>query len=158
MTRDTDVNIAGTARANFARDNGTDVVFVIHFNASASPHTARGTLEVRQIPSQVNLDEDVALIDPIISSIVAAITPFDAGANKRSFVATDTSVAFDPKLGNTADYSPIRVGYCEVEFLDNAAVDVLLNTGPNAGAVKTAIVNAICDGILLDLKAQPSQP
>ena len=155
-TRDTDVNVAGTARAHFARDNGTDVVFVIHFNASASPHSARGTLEVRQLPSQVNLDEDVALIDPIIDSIVAAITPFDPGANKRSFVATDTSVAFDPKLANTSDYHPIRVGYCEVEFLDNAAVDVLLNTGPNTAAVKTAIVEAMRDGILDDLKSQPA--
>jgi len=90
--------------------NGADVIFISHFNASSSPHTARGTLEVRQLPSQVNLDEDVALIDPIIDSIVAAITPFDAGANKRAFVATDTSVAFDPKLGNTADYHPIRAG------------------------------------------------
>ena len=148
MTRDTDVNVAGTDRAHFARDKGTDVVFVIHFNASASPHSARGTLEVRQLPSQVNLDEDVNLINPIIDSVVAAITPFDAGANKRSFVATDTSVAFDPKLENTETYHPIRVGYCEVEFLDNAQVDVLLNTGSNASAVKTAIVNAMRDGIL----------
>lgn len=158
MTRKLDENVAGTDRAHFARDNGADAVFVIHFNASAPPHSARGTLEVRQLPSQVNLDEDVGLIDPIINSIVAAITPLDAGANKRSFVATDTSIAFDPKLGNTAAYHPIRVGYCEVEFLDNAAVDVLLNTGPNATAAKTAIVNAMRDGILSDLKNQPSAP
>ena len=90
--------------------------------------------------------------------IVAAITPFDSGARKLEFFPRDTSVAFDPKLGNTAGYHPIRVGYCEVEFLDNAAVDVLLNTGPNAGAAKTAIVNAMRTGILSDLKNQPAAP
>lgn len=155
MTRDTDDNVSGTARANYVRDRGADVVFVIHFNASES-HTARGTLEVRQIPSQVNLAEDIALIDPIIDRIVAAITPFDAGANKRTAVATDTSVAFDPKLGNTEDYHPIRAGYCEVEFLDNADVDELLNTGEQTEEVRTAIVEAIRDGILHDLRNQPN--
>ena len=156
MTRDTDVNVAGTNRAHFARDNGADAVFVIHFNSSNG--SVRGTLEVRQVPSQVNLNEDFALIDPIINMIVAAITPFDSGARKLEFFPRDTSVAFDPKLGNTAGYHPIRVGYCEVEFLDNAAVDVLLNTGPNAGAAKTAIVNAMRNGILSDLKNQPAAP
>ena len=155
MTRDTDDNVSGTARANYVRDRGADVVFVIHFNAS-DEHTARGTLEVRQIPSQVNLAEDIALIDPIIDRIVAAITPFDAGANKRTAVETDTSVAFDPKLGNTAEYHPIRAGYCEVEFLDNADIDELFNTGEQTEEVRTAIVEAIRDGILLDLKTQPN--
>lgn len=116
MIRTVDENVAGTDRAHLARDNGADAVFVIHFNASAAPHSARGTLEARQLPSQVKVDENIAFIGPIISSIVTAITPLDAGANKRSSVATDTSVAFDPKLGNTTAYHPIRVGYCEVEY------------------------------------------
>jgi N-acetylmuramoyl-L-alanine amidase len=156
MTRKVDENVSGTDRAHFARDNGADAVFVIHFNSSNG--SVRGTLEVRQVPSQVNLNEDFALIDPIVNSVVAAIIPFDSGARKLEFFPRDTSVAFDPKLGNTAAYHPIRVGYCEVEFLDNAAVDVLLNTGPNAGAVKTAIVNAMRDGILNDLRNQPAAP
>ena len=104
----------------------------------------------------MNLAEDIALIDPIIDRIVAAITPFDAGANKRTAVETDTSVAFDPKLGNTAEYHPIRAGYCEVEFLDNADIDELFNTGEQTEEVRTAIVEAIRDGILLDLKTQPN--
>jgi hypothetical protein len=36
-------------------------------------------------------------------------------------------------------------------------VDILLNTGTNAGAVKTAVANAIRDGILQDLRDQPQQ-
>jgi N-acetylmuramoyl-L-alanine amidase len=155
MTRNTDNNVSGTARANYVRDRGADIVFVIHFNASTA-HTARGKLEVRQVPSQVNLAEDIALIDPIIDRIVAAMTPFDEGANKRTAVETDTSVAFDPKLGNTAEYHPIRAGYCEVEFLDNADVDELFNTGEETEEVRTAIVEAIRDGILLDLRTQPN--
>jgi hypothetical protein len=66
--------------------------------------------------------------------------------------------------GNTSDYHPIRTSYIEVEFIDFGAntavqtddlVDILLNTGPNAAAVKTAVVNAIRDGILQDLRDQP---
>lgn len=70
----------------------------------------------------------------------------------------DSAVASDVNLGNTAAYHPIRAGSCEVEFIDNPSIDTLLNTGPNAAAVAQAIINAMQDGIIDDLKRAPTAP
>ena len=93
--------------------------------------------------------------DRVIDKVVAAIKPFDAGANKRFPVSVNTSVASDQNLGNVADYSPIRAGYCEVEFITHPGVDNLINIGANSGNVKTAISEGMKDGIIEDLKEQP---
>jgi N-acetylmuramoyl-L-alanine amidase len=165
ITRTTDVSVSGRDRAYLARDNGADQLFIIHFNASDS-HTARGTLEVRQDPNLAgSLPEDIEFIDAVLDRMVPAMQPYDAACNRRAHVAKDTTVATDTYMGNEANYHPVRAGYCEVEFIDfgaqtpndrtDDAVDILLNTGPNAGAVKTAIANAMRDGIILDLKTQP---
>lgn len=76
MTRDTDLNRSGAARAAVARDDGADVIFIIHFNSQddpQNPHTARGALEVRRIGGNVNLAEDITFIDRVIDRIVPAI-------------------------------------------------------------------------------------
>ncbi|MCP5553407.1 MAG: N-acetylmuramoyl-L-alanine amidase [Akkermansiaceae bacterium] len=163
MTRTTDVNVSGQDRAARAKDNGADVIFIIHFNASDS-HTARGTLEVVRDSGNVNATEDTNLANTVIDLMIPAIRQYDTGANKRYSVVNNTAVASDTNLGNTSAYHPIRAAYCEVEFIDlgehtedtsDDLVDILLNTGPNAAAVKTAVANAIRDGILQDLRNQP---
>ena len=147
------------------RDNGADQLFIIHFNASES-HTARGTLEVRQDPNLPgSLPEDIEFIDSVLDHMVSAMQPFDAGCNRRAHVVKDTTVATDIYMGNEVIYHPVRAGYCEVEFIDfgaqtpndrtDDAVDILLNTGGNADVVKTAIANAMRDGIIRDLRTQP---
>jgi hypothetical protein len=156
MTRDADVHVSGSARARVARDNGADVIFIIHFNSQDSgphPHTARGTLEVRRTIGNVNSTEDTKFIDTVIDKIVPVIP----GGGKLDFFVFNTSVASDVNLGNTDAYKPIRAGYCEVEFIDNPAVDSVLNTGPNAAQVKQAIVNAMRDGIIEDIRTQPTE-
>ena len=163
MTRATDTSISGQDRADLAKQSGADSIFIIHFNASAA-HTARGTLEVRRTAGNVNPQEDIDFIDAALTRMVTAMQGFDAASNRRAAVVNDTSVASDTNLGNTADYFPIRAGYCEVEFIDFGAhttdqaddtVDILLNTGPNAGPIKTAIANAIRDGIIHNLRTLP---
>lgn len=157
MTRDTDINVSGQNRAFVARDNGADIIFIIHFNSDDDasngriPHQSRGTLEVRRTTNNVNSADDITLIDDIIDRIVPAILPFDQAARKRDAVIYNTAVASDDNLGNTAAYHPIRAGYCEVEFIDNPTADLLLNTGPHANAVKVEIVNAMRDGIIDNL-------
>jgi N-acetylmuramoyl-L-alanine amidase len=166
MTRETDINRPGFFRAAKARDNGADVINIIHFNASDA-HTARGTLEVYRTTSNVFPQQDTILSEGIITRMVTAMTPFDTGANHRARVVYESAVASDGNNGNTAAYCPVRTSYIEVEFIDfgaqttdlgNDAVDILLNTGPNAGAVKTAIANAMRDGILHDLRNHQPQP
>jgi N-acetylmuramoyl-L-alanine amidase len=178
MTRDTDINPSGAERAHVARDNGADILFVIHFNSDdvgdpahgRPPHRARGTLEVMRTTNNVVPQQDTDLSNRVIDRIVGALHQFgDAGANHRAQVtyADMPAVASDLNIGNTQAYHPIRVGYCEVEFIDYGAntadraddvVDILLNTGPNAAAARTAIVHAMSDGIIDDLKRQPVSP
>ena len=156
ITRTTDVNVAGAARARTARDNGADVIFIIHFNSSES-HTARGTLEVRRNAGNVNQGEDIEFINRVINKVVPAISVYDTGAKKLDHVVVNTAVASDVNLGNSTNHG-IRAGYIEVEFIDNPAIDTLLNLGPNASAVKQAIADAMRDGIIQDLKHQPTLP
>lgn len=154
LTRDGDFNVSGADRAAVARDNGADVIYIIHFNAFNG--TARGTLEVRRVQGNVNAQEDIDFIDRVLNGIVPALQVFDPGANRRAFVEVNTSVASDANLGNQANYHPVRAGYAEVEFIDNPQVDQLLNHGPNAAAIKSAISQATADAIIEDIRTQPS--
>ncbi len=157
MTRETDINVSGADRAAKARDNGADVIFIIHFNDGSPSHTARGTLEVTRDNGNVNQDEDGQFINEVIDRVVPAIQSYDSGANKRSPVVVNTAVASDINLGNTTTFHPIRAGYIEVEFIDNPVVDSLLNTGSDAQAVRTSVVEAMQQGIFEDLQTQPTQ-
>ena len=180
MTREIDENKSGEDRGHKARDNGADVLFVLHFNSDDDsgttahprvPHRSRGTLEVYRTDSNVSPQEDTGLSSDLIDCMVAAMTPFDAGANHRTRVAYGgngvggPAVSSDVYNGNTATYHPIRTAYIEGDFIDfgantaadhtDDAVDILLNTGPNAPTVKTAITDAIRDGILQNIRDQP---
>jgi N-acetylmuramoyl-L-alanine amidase len=169
MTRELDIGIRGDKRAFIARDNGADVIFIIHFNSfddGPNAHRVRGTLEVVRDTNNVHPEEDAILSNNIISRMVNAMDAYDTDANHRRPLVYDTAVASDVYNGNTANFHPIRTCYCEVEFIDFGAntavktddlVDILLNTGPNAGAVKTDVANAIRDGILQDMREQPQQ-
>lgn len=141
------------------------MIFIIHFNAFED-HTALGTLEVVRNTNNVHPEEDTALSNTIIGRMVTAMEAYDSGANHRATVVNNTAVASDLNNGNTADYHPVRTCYREVEFIDFGAnttvqtddlVDILLNTSPDAGAIKTAVANAIRDGIIQDLRDQPQQ-
>jgi N-acetylmuramoyl-L-alanine amidase len=170
MTRNDDHNVSGINRAHKARDNGADIINIIHFNSDdateddngnpRTPHRSRGTLQVTQ-HNNTNAGEDTTTSNTIISRVVTAIRGFDAAGNQRAPVATPTDVAEDLKLGNLSTFHPIRAPYIEVEFIDygantvdksDDAVDILMNTGPKAGAAKTAIAEAMKDGIIHDLR------
>ncbi|RYD38846.1 MAG: hypothetical protein EOP87_00610, partial [Verrucomicrobiaceae bacterium] len=165
MTREIDENITGSARAAVARDKGADVMNIIHFNASETK-TNRGTLEVYRTTNNTFPQQDTALSAGIITRMVAAIAPFDAGANHRARVVYNAAAASDANNGNTATYCPVRTSYIEVEFIDfggntsipeDDLVDILLNTGPNAIAVRVAVANAMAEGILHDLRTHQPQ-
>lgn len=155
MTRTTDMNVRGDERAFLARNNGADVIYIIHFNAFNNA-TVRGSLEVRRTNGNVNAQEDIDLIDRVLDDLVPALQAFDPAANRRAAVAFNAAVASDTHLGNVAAYHPVRAGYCEVEFITNVQVDQLLNHGPNAAAIRVAIANATADAIIEDIRHQPN--
>lgn len=154
MTRDGDFNLSGADRAAVARDNGADVIYMIHFNAFNG--VARGTLEVRRTDNNVNPQEDIDFMDRVLDGIVPALQGFDPAANRRAHVVVNTAVASDANLGNVANYHPIRAGYCEVEFIDNPHVDQLLNHSEHVDAIREAVSTATAIAIIEDINQQPN--
>jgi N-acetylmuramoyl-L-alanine amidase len=167
LTRKTDDNIEGHLRAKVARDHGADIFLSIHFNAFNK--TARGVETWVRFPGDnVNQAEDTSLATRIVDSVYSAIRDFDGATNNRGVKPDPTNaselqrshlaVLSDTNYANTAAFHSIRGTLCEIEFIDVPAVDVLLNTGTDAVAVKQAIIYAMRDGILYDLKHQPAAP
>ena len=167
-TRRDDRNREGWFRANVARDNGADVFVSIHFNATNKQ--ARGSEALIRGTDQVNGSEveDGRLGRCVLDGVLAGISQFDNAFSDRGVknyawsstlnknVPSSWAVLSDDSYANDDDYHPVRGTIAEIEFIDVPAVDALLNTGGNAGAVKNAVVNGMRDGILNDLIQQPA--
>ena len=131
------------------------------------------------VTNHLRPEEDTELSSNLIGRMVGAMTPYDAGVNHQAQVNYEVKdkngklligpgVSSDFNNGNTENYHPIRTAYIEGEFIDfgantpkyctDDAVNTLHNSGLNAAPVKTAIVNAIRDGIIQDMRVQPLPP
>lgn len=151
MTRTTDVNLRLADRAHVARTNHADRFLSIHLNAS-DQHNARGVeTYVRQAVDNVNLSDDRRFATKIQNAVFNAIKARDGLTKDRGVKEAKFGILRDDSLGNTAG-GHCRACLLEVEFLDVAAVDVLLNSGPNATAVRSEIARAIADAIIDDLE------
>ena len=150
MTRTTDVNLGLADRANVARTHHADRFLSIHLNASDNG-PARGTeTYVRRPLDNVNLAADKRFAAKIQTAVFNAIRSFDPATRDRGVKEAKFGVLNDQALGNTTG-GRCRACLQEVEFLDNPAVDVLLNTGTNAAAARTAIARAMAGAIIDDL-------
>ncbi len=149
MTRTSDVNLSLAKRAHVARTNHADRFLSIHFNAFNG--VSRGVeTYVRRAQDNVNLDDDRRFARRIQNAVFDVIEGFDAGSNDRGVKEEKFGVLNDASLGNT-NGGNCRACLLEVEFLDVSAVDKLLNTGPNAAAVRQSIAQAIAKAIIKDL-------
>ncbi len=138
MTRTGDVNLSLADRAHVARTNHADRFLSIHLNAS-DQHNARGVETfVRRAQDNVNLNDDRRFATNIQNAVFHAIKSVDPATNDRGVKEEKFGVLRDDSLGNTSG-GHCRACLLEVEFLDVPAVDVLLNTGPNATAVRSDI-------------------
>jgi N-acetylmuramoyl-L-alanine amidase len=149
MTRTNDVNLSLAKRAHVARTNHADRFVSIHFNAFNG--VTRGVeTYVRRAQDNVNLDADRRFARRIQNAVFDVIEGFDAGSNDRGVKEEKFGVLNDVSLGNT-NGGNCRACLLEVEFLDVPAVDKLLNTGPNAAAVRQSIAQAMAKAIIKDL-------
>ena len=149
MTRTSDVNLSLAARAHVARTNHADRFLSIHLNAFNG--VSRGVeAYVRRALDNVNLSDDKRFATNIQNAVFHAIKNADSGTHDRGVKEEKFGVLNDVSLGNTSG-GHCRACLLEVEFLDVPAVDVLLNTGPNATAVRVQIAKAIATGIINDL-------
>ena len=149
LTRTTDTNLGLGARAHVARNNHADRFLSIHLNAFNG--VSRGVeTYVRRATDNVNLEEDRRFARRIQNAVFDVIEGFDSGSKDRGVKEERFGVLNDVALGNT-NGGKCRACLLEVEFLDVPAVDRLLNTGPNAGAVRQSIAQAIAKAIVKDV-------
>jgi N-acetylmuramoyl-L-alanine amidase len=149
MTRTGDVNLSLADRAHVARTNHADRFLSIHLNAFNG--VSRGVeTYVRRAQDNVNLADDKRFAGNIQRAVFSVIHSADTGTHNRGVKEEKFGVLNDLSLGNTAG-GHCRACLLEVEFLDVPAVDVLLNTGPNATAVRKQIAKAISGAIINDL-------
>ena len=149
MTRTGDTNLSLAARAHVARDNHAHRFLSIHFNAFNK--VSRGVeTYIRRAQDNVNLEDDRRFARRVQNAVFDVIEGFDSGSNDRGVKEERFGVLNDAALGNT-NGGNCRACLLEVEFLDVPAVDVLLNTGPNAGAVRQSIAQAIAKAIIKDV-------
>ena len=149
MTRTGDTNLSRADRAHVARTNHADRFLSIHLNAFNG--VSRGVeTYVRRAQDNVNLADDKRFAGNIQSAVFTVIHSADTGTHNRGVKEEKFGVLNDLSLGNTAG-GHCRACLLEVEFLDVPAVDVLLNTGPNATAVRGQIAKAIAGAIINDL-------
>jgi len=150
MTRSTDVNLSLADRAHVARTNHADRFLSIHLNAFNG--VTRGVeTYIRQAQDNVNLNDDRRFATNIQNAVLAAIKARDPNTKDRGVKEEKFGVLRDDSLGNTSG-GHCRACLLEFEFLDVPAVDVLLNTGPNATAVRGEIAKAIARAIINDLE------
>jgi N-acetylmuramoyl-L-alanine amidase len=149
MTRTTDVNLSLADRAHVARTSSANRFLSIHLNGFNG--VTRGVeTYVRRAVDNVNLSDDKRFATNIHNAVFHAIKGVDSGTHDRGVKEEKFGVLNDVSLGNTLG-GHCRACLLEVEFLDVPAVDVLLNTGPNATAVRGQIAKAIATGIINDL-------
>ncbi len=149
MTRTGDVNLSLADRAHVARTNHADRFLSVHLNGFNK--VTRGVeTYVRRPQDNVNLADDKRFAGNIQGAVFNAIKSADAATHDRGVKEEKFGVLNDVALGNTSG-GHCRACLLEVEFLDVPAVDVLLNTGPNATAVRSQIAKAIANGIINDL-------
>jgi N-acetylmuramoyl-L-alanine amidase len=150
MTRDTDRNLSLAARANVARDNRADRLLSIHFNGFNRKSRGTETLVRGVADGNVNHADDKKFATRIQNAAFGVLKSHDAGAKDRGVKDQKLGVLNDVQLGNTSG-GHCRACMIEVEFIDVAAVDSLLNTGPNAATARGDLAKGIANAILDDL-------
>ena len=151
MTRTTDVNLGLAARSNLARDNDADVFLSIHYNGFDASARGVETFVRPEANGNVNLADDTAFAQRVQSRVFQAIRARDSGTTNRGVKEMKLGVLEDRALGNTTSRHRCRAALIEIEFIDVAAVDHLLNTDDNAAAARADVAKAIKDAILEEL-------
>lgn len=150
MTRDTDVNLSLAGRARVARTNSADRLLSIHFNGFNRKARGTETIICGRLHGNVNHADDKKFATRIQNAAYGALRTHDSGAKDRGVKDQRLGVLNDVELGNR-NGGHCRACMIEVEFIDVPAVDALLNTGPNAAAVRVELAEAIANAIIDDL-------
>lgn len=153
LTRAGDKNLSLSDRAQTALNKQANIFLSIHFNGFNGSARGTETLILSTANGNLNEQEDSGLAQRIQTETLAALQRFDPSARDRGVKNNQRlGVLNDISLGNTHSAHKTRACLLEVEFIDNPAVDELLNTGPYAKEVQDAIASAIAEAIIEDLR------
>lgn len=145
LTREDDSNLGLSDRAAVAKKNNAALFLSIHCNASDT-HKARG-VETLIGPKAVNTNHaaDRKFATAVQTAVFNAIKAHDVNTKDRGVKDQSLGVLRDEHLGNAVGC------LVELEFIDRADVDTLLNIGPNAPAVRRDIASAIAQALIASL-------
>lgn len=146
LTREADVNIGLSSRAEVAKVNKADLFLSIHCNASMK-HNARGveTLVRPKNAGNTNHAADKAFAQNIQTATFNAIKAHDANTKDRGVKDQVLGVLRDEHLGSA------RGCLVELEFIDRPEVDTLLNIGPDAPTVRRDVARAIARAVIISM-------
>jgi N-acetylmuramoyl-L-alanine amidase len=154
LTRANDSNLGLADRAKFARAKGANVFLSIHYNGFDGRVRGTETLILSRENGNVNVSGDKALAERVQSKVFAALSSHDPKARNRGVKDNQRlGVLKDLHLQNPRAGLETRACLVEVEFIDVAVVDKLLNTGPNAKTVRLDVAKAMAEAIAEDLEA-----
>ena len=164
LTRTTDVNVTGKARAAMAFDHKAKLFLCIHFNG-AKTATIRGaeTFYRAKENDNINLEADMEFAGAVQKALFTALKTLDPGAKDRGVKPDNQGnpnlpgfgVLNDISLGNDRRQTPCRAAYIEAEFITNPSVDKLLISGPNAVQNRTAAMAAVAGACLTQMRNIP---
>lgn len=164
LTRNTDINVTGKARAAMAFDHKAKLFLCIHFNGNTTK-TIRGTETFYRAKENdnINLAADMEFAGAVQKALFTALKTLDPGAKDRGIKPDNQGnpnlpgfgVLNDISLGNDRRQTPCRAAYIEAEFITNPSVDKLLISGPNAVRNRTAAMAAVAGACLAQMRKIP---
>jgi N-acetylmuramoyl-L-alanine amidase len=158
MTRSDDRNLGIAARANVARDNGADIFLSLHFNGNTSAQVYGSETWIRPQNSNNNFNADHAFATRIQNALDGSIPDArQPGAQGYRGVKSNIEVSGtlnDTSLGNSAGQPMSRAALAELEFITNQTVEDNLISGLNARQNSQAIIDALADAVIDDIRHQ----
>jgi len=134
LTRDKDVNIGLSARANVAKANRASLFLSIHFNGFNGVVRRVETLIGK---NNVNPTEDRKFAQLVQTKVFETIEKMDPSTKDGGVKVQSLGALSDIALGNAVASHPCRACMIEIEFMDTVAVCNLFSINP-AGAAAVA--------------------
>lgn len=162
LTRDSDVNLAGSQRAGFAFTHLAKALVCIHFNGN-SKASVRGveTFYRAAENGNLNLDADLSFVKAVHAALLEGLRKVDPATPDRK-VKPDTETGpkalgllNDTLLGNHKRVNKCVAAYIELEFITNPAVEKQFISGPDAIANRKTAMRPLARALRQQMRGLP---
>jgi N-acetylmuramoyl-L-alanine amidase len=157
MTRKSDVNVAGAARAAHAATHKARRFLSLHFNGYTPETSGTETYYGAKENGNLNLKADMSFAQAVQDGATAGLKSVGHVTKDRK-IKPDTltkhkklAVLSDINLGNANRADKCAAALLELEFITNTAVDHLLISGPKAAANRQAVLASVAKAIVAEM-------